>query len=128
MSSPESVLQAEIRLALGRDPSLVLWRNSTGTSVHLDPRTNRTTTVRYGLAVGSADLVGVLACNVTIGEVQTCVGRFIALEIKTATGRVRPEQAQWLALVRSRGGFAAVVRSVDEARAAIERARAGASE
>ena len=118
MSNPESGLQAEIRLALGRDPTLVLWRNSTGTASHLNPHTNRTTTVRYGLAVGSSDLVGILSP----------AGRFIALEIKTATGRVRPEQAQWLALVRSRGGFAAVVRSVDEARAAIERARAGASE
>lgn len=128
MGNPESVLQAEIRLALGRDPSLVLWRNSTGTAAHLNPRTNRTTTVRYGLAVGSADLVGILSIDVAIGGAPTRVGRFVALEIKTETGRVRPEQTQWLALVRSRGGFAAVVRSVDEARAAIERARTGASE
>lgn len=118
MSNPESVLQAEIRLALGRDPTLVLWRNSTGTAAHLNPRTNRTTTVRYGLAVGSADLVGILAP----------AGRFVALEVKTANGRVSPEQTTWLALVRSRGGFAAVVRSVDDAIAAIERARAGAAE
>lgn len=118
MSNPESVLQAEIRLALGRDPTLVLWRNTVGMSTHTDPRTNRTTSQRFGLAVGSADLVGILAP----------AGRFVALEVKTATGRVRPEQAQWLALVRTRGGFAAVVRSVPDALAAIERARAGASE
>lgn len=118
MSNPESILQARIRIALGMDPTLVLWRNTVGMSTHFDPRTNRTTSQRFGLAVGSADLVGILAPS----------GRFVALEVKTPTGRVRPEQSTWLALVRSRGGFAAVVRSVDDALAAIERARAGATE
>lgn len=117
MSNPESVLQAEIRLALGRDPSLVLWRNAVGQAEHVAGN-GRTFRQAFGLARGSADLVGILAPS----------GRFVALEIKTPTGRVSPEQTTWLALVRSRGGFAAVVRSVDEAIAAIERARAGASE
>ena len=72
--------------------------------------------MRYGLAVGSADLIGCLG------------GRFIALEVKAAAGRTSPEQRQWLDLVRRNGGFAAVVRSVDEARAAIARARRGERE
>jgi hypothetical protein len=41
---------------------------------------------------------------------------------------VAPEQEQWMALVRRGGGFACVVRGVDEARAAVERCRAGASQ
>lgn len=117
MSNPETILQAEIRLALGRESDLVLWRNSTGQATHTDDR-GRVFRQAFGLAIGSADLVGILAPS----------GRFVALEVKTPTGRVRPEQETWLALVRSRGGFACVVRSIDDARAALARARAGATE
>ena len=106
----EGALQDAIRLALAHEPDLVLWRNNVGIAEHRGAR------VRYGLAVGSADLVGILD------------GRFIALEIKTATGRASQEQRQWLTLVRRYGGFAAIVRSVEEAREAISRARRGDSE
>jgi hypothetical protein len=106
----EGHIQDEIRLALSDEPGLVLWRNNTGVAEHRGAR------VRYGLAVGSADLVGCLR------------GRFVALEVKTPTGRATQEQRQWLAVVRLHGGFAAVVRSVDEARAAIARARLGECE
>lgn len=110
------VLQ-EIRLELGREPDLTLWRNSTGVTVELGAAGDRRT-IRYGLAVGSSDLIGILAPS----------GRLVALEIKSSTGRVTSEQVQFLEVVRRRGGFGAVVRSVDEARAALERARRGANE
>ena len=106
----EGHIQDEIRLALSDERDLVLWRNNTGVAEHRGAR------VRYGLATGSADLIGCLA------------GRFVALEVKTSTGRATPEQRLWLDLVRRHGGFAAIVRSVDDARAAIARARTGASE
>jgi hypothetical protein len=106
----EGHIQDEIRLALSDEPGLVLWRNNTGVAEHRGAR------VRYGLAVGSADLIGCLD------------GRFVALEVKTPTGRASPQQRQWLDLVRRHGGFAAIVRSVEDARAAIARARTGASE
>lgn len=106
----EGHIQDAIRLALTDEPGLVVWRNNTGVAEHRGAR------VRYGLAVGSADLIGCLN------------GRFVALEVKTAVGRASTEQRQWLDLVRRNGGFAAVVRSVEEAHAAIARARMGASE
>tara|TARA_R110000868_G_scaffold17606_6_gene76883 strand:- start:2014 stop:2340 length:327 start_codon:yes stop_codon:yes gene_type:complete len=106
----EGHIQDAIRLALTDEPGLVLWRNNTGVAEHRGAR------VRYGLAVGSADLIGCLD------------GRFVALEVKTAVGRASTEQRQWLELVRRHGGFAAVVRSVEEAHAAIARARTGAKE
>lgn len=110
--TPERTILHDIRLALGRVPDLVLWRNTTGVARHYDR------TQRFGLCVGSADIVGILGPT----------GRFIALEVKTETGRVAHAQSQFLNVVRSRGGFAAVVRSVDDAIAAITRARAGATE
>lgn len=110
----ESELQHAIRLALGREPDLVLWRNNVGVS----PATPRTRPVRYGLCTGSSDLIGILAPS----------GRFVALEIKTPQGRATTEQLMFLELVRKRGGFAAIVRSPDDARAALERARMGATQ
>ncbi len=110
----EREIQRDIREALGQEPDLVLWRNNVGVAQFT--KQGRKQTVAYGLAPGSADLVGILA------------GRFFALEVKTATGRASEEQRLWLNLVRAKGGFAAIVRSVDEARAALGRAREGASE
>ncbi len=108
----ERDVQHAIRLALGRIPGLVLWRNSTGLSRTGDRA------IHYGLCVGSSDLIGLLGPS----------GRFIALEVKSATGRTSPAQELFLALVRKRGGFAAIVRSPAEALAAIERAMKGASQ
>lgn len=113
----ESKIQAEIRLALGAEHDLTLWRNNTGVGTFW-VASGKTQRVQYGLCVGSADLVGLLAPS----------GRFVALEIKTEAGRLTKEQRAFLAHVRQMGGFAAVVRSVEEARAAVQRAREGASE
>lgn len=112
----EVQLQQSIRLALGCVPGLVLWRNSVGQAKYIDPKTGRERTVTHGLGVGSSDLIGCYN------------GRFIALEIKTATGRVSSEQLGFLACVRANGGFGAIVRSVEDAKAAIERASKGATE
>ena len=117
--SGESAIQDAVRLALGRERGVLLWRNSVGTAEHWTG--TGVQRVRYGLAPGSADLVGLVL-------MPDGTGRFFALEIKAPGGRVAPEQEQWLALVRRNGGFAAVVRSADEARACVERCRAGASQ
>ena len=112
----ETRLQDAVRVALGSEIDLVLWRNNVGQAEHWTGR--EVSRVRYGLAPGSADLVGIL-------RLLSGVGRFFALEIKTPKGRAADEQRQWLELVRRMGGFACVVRSVDEARAALGRARNG---
>lgn len=65
--------------------------------------------VRTGLPVGFGDLFGHRASD--------C--RAFYLEVKTATGRVKPEQAAFIAAMRKRGAIAAVVRSVNEAKAAL---------
>jgi hypothetical protein len=97
----------------GQVPGLVLWKNPVIYG-HIRGTDKPFTS---GLAVGSSDLVGI----VDYGG----VGRFIGLEIKTGTGKAKPGQELWFALVRSKGGFAAVVHDEDEAKAAIQRAREG---
>ena len=99
----------QIRLALGDGQNAVLWPNNTGAAIHHSGHR-----VRYGLTIGSADLIGL-----------TAEGRFLALEVKVGRDRVRPEQALFLALVQRMGGFATVVHSVHEAEAALARARRG---
>lgn len=105
----ETILTRNIRIAVNRRGLARVVRNNTGVDVAAG--------IRYGLGLGGADLVGMLRS-----------GRAIALEVKTAKGRTRPEQQAWLAAFRAWGGFAAIVRSVDEAHAAIDRAIGGACE
>lgn len=104
----EGEIQAAIRLAVGSLPDVRLWRNNTGAL-----RDARGRQVRYGLAVGSADLIGVVGPH----------GRFVAIEVKSAGGSVTGDQSLWLETVRRMGGVAGVARSVEEALALIEEAR-----
>lgn len=69
--------------------------------------------VSYGLGVGGADIVGLVY-----------TGRLIALEVKAEKGKLRLEQKQWLEAIREMGGYACVVRNVEEALLAVERALA----
>lgn len=57
-----------------------------------------------GLPKGFSDLFGF-----------TSAGKPFFFEVKTSTGRVRPEQQQFLEAMNERGAIACVVRSVDEA-------------
>jgi hypothetical protein len=97
-----------IRLRLGREPDLALFLNSRVSVMNGQRR------AAPGLGKGSSDLVG-------IGP----QGRFFALEVKTGKGVPTEEQRMFRDMVRAKGGFAAVVRSEEEAVAALERARSG---
>lgn len=115
-----------IRLALGRESDLVLWPNPVkNVEVVTETGLIRMTT---GLCRGSSDLVGILAVGAPGMWAGVTFGRFMALEVKTGAGKPEPHQLDWLLLVRARGGFAAVVRDVDDALQALQRARQGAFE
>ena len=43
------------------------------------------------------------------------VAVFTSIEVKTPTGRIRPEQQRWLNAVQAAGGIAGVARSIEEA-------------
>lgn len=107
----ETTLMHQIMLALS-DAGCLVWRNNTGQAWQGKPihRAGRQVTladafqIPYGLCVGSADLVGVAPC-----------GRFLAVEVKTATGRVSEQQRVFLDAVLRAGGIAGIARSVDDA-------------
>ncbi|MFM7513723.1 MAG: VRR-NUC domain-containing protein [Cyanobium sp.] len=105
----EHKIQQRIRLACGRG-AVRLWRNNTGALVDQQGRF-----VRFGLCKGSSDLIGLRSLEITPELVGQRLAQFVALEIKTAQGVLRPEQQAFLRLVQQLGGVAAVCRSVEEA-------------
>lgn len=112
----EQEIQQRILLACGRGASRV-FRNNVGRLP--DPRSGRW--VEFGVGgKGAADLLGWRTVTITPEMVGQRVAVFTSLEVKSATGRVRPEQERWLAAVRAAGGIAGVVRSVAEAEALLK--------
>jgi hypothetical protein len=105
----EQQIQQHIRLALSRGP-VRLYRNNTGTL-----RDQHGRPVQFGLAVGSADLIGWTTRTITPDMVGQQVAVFTSIEVKSASGRLRPEQRQWLEAVQAAGGIAGVARSVEDA-------------
>lgn len=57
--------------------------------------------------------------TVTPEMVGQRVAVFTSIEVKTPTGRLRPEQEQWLKVVQAAGGIAGVARSVEDAEALV---------
>ena len=115
MANAETTLQQQIRLAVGTNPEARIFRNQVGSLP--DPRTGRLVT--FGLARGSADLIGWRTITVTQAMVGTRLAIFTSIEVKVPTGRVRPEQQAWLEAVHQAGGIAVIARSVPDAELAL---------
>lgn len=125
--------QSLIRLAVGKLPHARLFRNISSMVWVGRPISQRAGVVTLadahqihaGLFTGSSDLIGwtqrglaVLNTDGTITPQKIAV--FTSLEVKTKTGRVRPEQQLWLNTVTEAGGIAGVVRSPEEAIALLQ--------
>lgn len=104
-SAAHHQLKRLILLAIGSEPDVRLFENPRG----FDERARAT----YGLAPGASDLIGPVKPR----------GRLLALEVKTGNARATREQQAFLDMVNAFGGLGRVVRSVAEARAALEEAR-----
>lgn len=80
---------------------ILAWRQNCGAI----PATykGRQRFIRYGQP-GQADICGILSPS----------GRYLAIEVKSAKGKVSDLQALHLELVRSQGGVAGVCRSVED--------------
>lgn len=114
----EQRIQQEIRIACSTGDTR-LFRNNTGTL-----RDQHGRPVQFGLAKGSADLIGWRTVTVTPDMVGQQVAVFTSIEVKTPTGRLRPEQQQWLDAVQGAGGIAGVARSVEDAQLLLGCAKA----
>lgn len=112
-SAEHHALVHAIREELGRDDRLTMWINRVGKA-----KTTRGYRIEYGLIVGSSDLVAIIKPS----------GRWFALEAKTGNAVPTRDQRFFIELIRAHGGFACVVRSLDDAKQALERALLGATE
>jgi hypothetical protein len=122
----EHITQQRILLACGSGDTR-LWRNNVGTGwagqatkiqrrgmVAVEPgdvivRQGRP--LHAGLCVGSSDLIGY--------RQVAGVAQFVALEVKSATGRPTAQQTQFLDHITSAGGCAGIVRSVEDAQSLL---------
>lgn len=103
----EHEIQQLIMLAIGSRPGIRIWRNQTGAL-----KDERGHLIRFGL-VGSADILGIMSPG----------GRFLAIEVKTHTGRQTEQQASFQRMIESHGGLYVLARSVQDAVSALDRAQ-----
>ena len=126
----EHTTQQRILLACGSG-NVRLWRNNVGTgwagqATKVTPGNLRAVSqalrpgdvvirqgrlLHAGLCVGSSDLIGYRVVN--------RVAQFVALEVKSPTGRPTAQQTQFLEHIQAAGGCAGIVRSVDDAQTVL---------
>lgn len=111
----EKQTQREILLALGSRPDVRMFKNPQGFFV-----SEQGWRITYGLHPGSSDLIGFRTLTILPEHVGRRVAVFVGAEIKTESGRVRPNQLVWQSVVRNFGGIAEVLRSTDDARLITE--------
>lgn len=106
----EAVIQQQIREAIGSMDDVLLYRNTVGVA-----RTASGGMQRFGLCVGSSDLVGILR----IGS----VGVALFLEVKKPGGKQSDEQRMFEGVIDRFCGIYMVADSVESAVAQLEAAR-----
>lgn len=105
----ESQILNEIRLAVA--PHCTMSRNNCG---GLKDTTGRY--VKFGLFnPGGADLIGWKTITITPEMVGQKIAQFVGIEVKSPTGRIRPEQENFLRVLKAAGGLCGVARSAEQA-------------
>jgi len=117
----ETELQAIILRAAGSKRHVRLFRNQVGEGyvgkALRDPEgvfLSDARHVRMGLFPGSGDLIGWRTLMVTPDMVGKLVAQFLSIEVKTPTGKIRPDQRNWADQINSAGGLAIIARSISD--------------
>ena len=96
MQNPETKIQNRIMMDMSEKGYLV-WRNQVGLFKTLDGRT-----VNIGIK-GSSDLMAIKPTVITPEMVGQTLAVFVAVEVKTATGRQSEPQKKWQKAVEKLG-------------------------
>lgn len=123
----EAAIQRAVMLAASQ-AGMTVWRNNTGmawtgkATKRADGSVliHQARPLHAGLCKGSSDLIGLKPVTVTEDLVGQTIAQFVALEVKTPSGKTTSEQQQFLTHVRSRGGLAIVARSAADLDAITE--------
>lgn len=112
MAKQESDIAHAIMIAASKVGSR-LWKNTRGMFLSPDGKHR----IRAGLlAPGASDLIGFKPVVITAEHVGRVLAVMVAIEVKTPTGRVSPEQQHFIDFVRDSGGIAGVARSEVDAK------------
>ncbi len=104
---PEAAALVEVLKTL-HGHSAVAWCERMNSGAHVVEGDTGRRFIRYGFK-GCSDVLGMLKD-----------GRFLACEVKAPGGRLRPEQADFLELVRQHGGVAFMARNALDVLAALK--------
>lgn len=119
----EADIMAEVRQALAALPDVTIARNNVGVA------TMGRAKVRYGLGIGSADLIGSLTIEMYVPQGNTNawmpikIARALGVEVKRPGQKPDDDQKLWAEDRRRRGWIVGVVHNAAEAIELIERAR-----
>lgn len=83
-----------------------VWRNNRGLFY-----TRNGVPIICGLSNGSGDLIGI-----------SSTGRMISIEVKSESGRLQPEQRQWMDMINNMGGIGICAKKPEEAEEKIKKA------
>ena len=108
MRNPETNIMNKIMLRMSKKGYLC-WRNQVGLFKTMDG----TRTVPIGVK-GSSDIMAVKPTVITQDMVGRTVGIFVAVEVKTATGRQSQDQKNWQKVAESKGIEYILARSEDD--------------
>ena len=107
MQNPETKIQNRIMMDMSKKGYLV-WRNQVGLFKTMDGRT-----VNIGIK-GSSDLMAVKPTVITPDMVGQTLAVFVAVEVKTATGRQSEPQKKWQKAVEKLGVKYIIARCEDD--------------
>ena len=122
MPSSEKRIQDEIRLAAS-DHGMVLWRNSMGqgwmgrklSEENGYLRLANAYRISFGIGgKGGSDLIGYKSVTITPDMVGQKIAQWVAVEVKSKTGRLSKEQRHFLDVIEKAGGIALIARSPDD--------------
>ncbi|GAN79807.1 hypothetical protein [Acidocella aminolytica] len=115
----ESDIQAKIMLAIGGRPDVRIFRNHVGfgwSGQLLKQEGDRVLLknarpATFGLAPGSADLIGWRSITIKPEHVGRKIAVFISGEVKALRGKAAEAQKNWARIVDAAGGLAAIWRT-----------------
>jgi ribosomal protein S19 len=127
----EKNIQSEIMRKVGSLPNVRLFRNNVGQAYQgkVLKGNNRIVTladfrvIRFGLMVGSGDLIGFETITITPDMVGNKIAVFTSIETKKKNGIEKVEQENWMQTVNRFGGQAGFARSVEDAMGIISTGR-----
>jgi len=119
----ETPLLSKIMLSLGGRTDVRIFRNNVGNAFvgNVFQESQRCVTlidyrrIKFGLEVGSSDLIGLKSITITPDMVGRKVAVFLSPEIKVPGKNPTPHQRDWQDMVLNFGGIAGTARSIEDA-------------